>query len=113
MRHTGFALTLGLLLLAAGPCWGASWTVADTGNPDANGANLQNVLSNSVRLGDTVLLTPGATYTTTSGFVFANKGVGTGTDADYITIQPISLAACPAAGVRVAPATHAATMPKL
>jgi hypothetical protein len=68
------------------------------------GGDLQAAL-NQAQPGDTVLLTPGATYT--GHFTLApNPG------PQWITIQSAALASLPAAGTRVAPA-NAPLMPKL
>jgi hypothetical protein len=68
------------------------------------GGDLQAAL-NQVRPGDTVLLTPGATYT--GHFTLApNPG------PQWITIQSAAIASLPAAGTRVAPA-NAPLMPKI
>src|SRR5215471_2810810 len=113
MRDRGFTVFFWLFLLATVPARAATWSVPDSGNSATNGVTLQNVLNSSVRLGDTVLLTPGATYFSSSGFTFTDKGSGTGTSTDYITIQPADMTRCPASGTRIDPSIHAAGMPKL
>ncbi|HKE56776.1 MAG TPA: hypothetical protein VKB46_08745 [Pyrinomonadaceae bacterium] len=76
------------------------------------GADFQAAL-NKAEFGDTIVLQAGATYQTKSGFTLPYKGPGTGTDADYITIQTSNLAGIAAANERLDPAKQAAAMPKL
>jgi hypothetical protein len=76
------------------------------------GADLQAAL-NDAQFGDTIILQAGATYRTKSSFILPFKGPGTGTDADYITIQTSNLAGIAAPNTRLNPASHAAAMPKL
>ncbi|HEY0376159.1 MAG TPA: hypothetical protein VGC87_04310 [Pyrinomonadaceae bacterium] len=64
------------------------------------GGDLQSAI-NAASLGDTIILEAGATYV--GPFTLPYKGEGTGTDADYITIESSALASLPA-GVRVTPA---------
>lgn len=61
----------------------------------------------SVTYGDTIALTAGGTYD--GQFVFPDKGAG----STPITVGPANLTGCPVDGTRVAPATHAASMPKI
>jgi hypothetical protein len=63
------------------------------------GADLQAAI-NAAQPGDTLILDAGATYLGPITLPF--KGVGTGTDSDYITIQSSALVSLPE-GVRVAP----------
>src|SRR5262245_51598557 len=76
------------------------------------GGDVQAAL-NAANFGDTIILQAGATYNTQFGFTLPFKGAGTGTDADYITIQTSNLAAIAAANVRLNPATQAFAMPKI
>jgi hypothetical protein len=86
------------------PNTGTVWTVLSGFNP-------QTAL-NSALPGDTIALENGATFLTAGSFTLPAK-LGSGTDADYITIRPISMTSLPAAGVRVNPLVHAVAMPKL
>jgi hypothetical protein len=74
------------------------------------GGDLQAAV-NAARFGDTIILEAGATYR--GPLLLPFKGVGTGGDADYITIRAANLADLPPEGVRVQPAVHAAAMPKI
>jgi len=77
------------------------------------GKDLQSAL-NSARCGDTIVLDSGAVYKPTgSSVVLPKKSSCSGTDADYITIQPSNLNGISAPGERIEPAKHAAAMPKL
>src|SRR5215510_10364010 len=71
------------------------------------GADFQAAL-NKAEFGDTIVLQAGATYQTKSGFTLPYKGPGTGTDADYITIQTSNIAGIAAANERLDPAKQAA-----
>jgi hypothetical protein len=72
------------------------------------GGDLQAAI-NSARPGDTIILEAGATYV--GPFTLPYKGEGTGTDADYITIESSAAGRLPE-GERVAPA-QASLMPRL
>ena len=63
-------------------------SVTTGSDPIANGVNFEAALNNA-KCGDTIILQAGATYlkATTGSFILHNKGVCSGTDADYITIQ--------------------------
>jgi hypothetical protein len=81
------------------------------------GGDLQPAI-NIAQYGDTLILQAGASYESFSdgsprdyGFNLPNKGAGTGTDADYITI-PTSDAGLPGEGVRVSP-LNAGSMAKI
>jgi hypothetical protein len=76
------------------------------------GGDLQAAIS-AATFGDTIVLQAGATYTRATGFVLPNKGTGTGTDADYITIQTSNLAGIAAPNSRINPTAHVAAMPRL
>jgi len=76
------------------------------------GADFQAALKKA-EFGDTIVLQAGATYETKSGFVLPYKGPGTGTDADYITIQTSNLPGIAAPNERLDPAKQSAAMPKL
>src|ERR1700730_6770467 len=65
----------------------------------------------AAQYGDTIILEAGATYespyngtTREYGFRLPDKGPGTGSDADYITIRTSNLAGLPPEGTRVSPA---------
>ena len=70
---------------------------------------------NAAQFGDTIILQAGAVYPAPANgsFVLPNKGAGTGTDADYITVQTSNLAGIAATVERINPALHAAAMAKL
>ncbi|MEP6741360.1 MAG: hypothetical protein ABJB61_02595, partial [bacterium] len=55
------------------------------------GGDFQAAL-NAAQFGDTIVVQAGATYATSVSFSLPNKGAGTGTDADYITVQTSNLA---------------------
>lgn len=83
----------------------------------ANG-DLQAAI-NAAQYGDSIILQAGATYESPYsgsprdfGFSLPNKGPGTGTDADYITIRTSDLGGLPGEGVRVSPA-NAGSMAKI
>ncbi|HEY0725116.1 MAG TPA: Ig-like domain-containing protein, partial [Pyrinomonadaceae bacterium] len=77
------------------------------------GGDLQAAID-AAHFGDTIILQANATYNPRGdSFVLPNKGLGTGTDADYITIQTSGLANIAAAGQRIAPQTHASSMARL
>jgi hypothetical protein len=100
------------MTIASASSAGGAVVVPTGADPATNGINFQ-VAINNAKLGDTIILTAGATYYTPVGFGFGPKSGGVGTDADYITVQSSNMAGCPAEGVQVNPATHAAAMPKL
>ncbi|MDT4895746.1 MAG: hypothetical protein QOH25_823 [Acidobacteriota bacterium] len=84
------------------------WTAhAATINVPA-GADLQAAI-NAAQPGDILILEAGATYV--GPFTLPDKGAGTGTDADYITIQSSALASLPV-GARITP-SQSALMPRL
>jgi len=64
------------------------------------GDDLQQAI-NSARFGDTILLQAGATFT--GPIMLLDKGAGTGTDADYITIRTANLSDTPGENERVKP----------
>ncbi|MBA2732950.1 MAG: hypothetical protein H0U54_08685 [Acidobacteria bacterium] len=72
------------------------------------GGDLQKAI-NAAKAGDTIILEAGATYP--GPITLPYKGAGTGTDADYITIQSSALSSL-AEGARVTPA-NAALMARL
>lgn len=74
------------------------------------GGDLQGALD-AAKLGDTILLQPGATYT--GPFELPDKGAGKGTDADYITIRISDLALIPPEGERIKPQKHGGDLPKI
>lgn len=94
------------MVWGVGLFWAGMPASAATLNVPAGG-DFQAALLNA-RPGDTIVLTAGAVYTTTSGFNLPNKGSAT----QMITIQSSALSSLPAAGYRVHPA-DAAKMPKL
>src|SRR5882724_6502462 len=75
-----------------------------------SGDNLQEAIKNA-RLGDTIVLQAGATFI--GPIILPDKGPGTGTEADYITIRTSDLAGIPKEGQRIKPDLHAANMPKI
>ncbi|HEV8429189.1 MAG TPA: hypothetical protein VGQ41_14905 [Pyrinomonadaceae bacterium] len=79
----------------------------------ATGGDFQQAL-NSAKCGDTIILEAGAVYKPRGdSFVLPKKPACSGTDSDYITIQTSNLEGISAPGERIAPAKHAAAMPKL
>src|SRR6266850_2200183 len=74
------------------------------------GEDLQAAIDEA-HYGDTVIVEAGATYT--GPLRLRDKGVGTGLDADYITIRTSDLAGISGEGERVNPAQHARSMPKV
>jgi hypothetical protein len=72
------------------------------------GGDLQKAI-NAAQAGDTIILEAGATYP--GPITLPYKGAGSGTDADYITIQTSALSSL-TEGARVTPA-NAASMPRL
>jgi hypothetical protein len=98
-----------LLIVSAG--WQHAARAATLTVPSTQYPNLQSAID-AAQFGDTIILQAGTTFQTPNGpFVLRNKLGGTGTDADYITIQSSALSNLPA-GVRVGPA-NAASMPRL
>lgn len=65
----------------------------------------------SAKFGDTIILQAGVIYP--GPIVLPNKGMGTGTDADYITIQTSDLGGIANADERIKPELHARAMPKI
>jgi len=65
-----------------------------------SGDDLQGAIRNA-RFGDTILLQAGATFT--GPLMLPDKGAGTGTDADYITIRTANLSGISAEKERVKP----------
>src|SRR6185295_20114555 len=75
-----------------------------------SGDDLQAAVDAS-KLGDTIILQAGATFS--GPLVLPDKGVGKGTDADYITIRTSDLSAIPPDGERLKPKIHSGSMPKI
>lgn len=73
------------------------------------GGDLQAAIK-AARLGDTILLKAGATYT--GPLMLPNKGRGKGGDTDYITIRTSDLSGIARDGNRISPA-NAPAMPKI
>jgi hypothetical protein len=73
------------------------------------GADLQNALE-SATFGDTIILQAGASY---GPIVLPDKGAGSGTDADYITIRTSDLSGISGEGDRIKPGIHARAMPRI
>lgn len=71
------------------------------------GDDLQQAINNA-RFGDTILLQAGATFT--GPITLPDKGAGTGTEADYITVRTANLSDIPNEGERIKPNV---TMPKI
>ena len=65
-----------------------------------SGDDLQQAINNA-RFGDTIILQAGATFT--GPIILPDKGAGTGTDADYITIRTENLSDIPGEGERIKP----------
>lgn len=65
----------------------------------------------AAKFGDTIILRAGATYT--GPFVLPDKGKGSGTDADYITIRTSDLAGISKEGERIKPAQHSRAMARI
>src|SRR5215831_7442976 len=70
-----------------------------------SGDDLQGAIRNA-RFGDTILLQAGATFT--GPLMLPDKGAGTGTDADYITIRTANLSGISAENERVKPDSNMA-----
>src|SRR5262245_54932726 len=69
---------------------------------------------NRAKFGDIIILQANGTYTTVNeSFVLPYKGVGTGTDADYITIQTSNMGGISADGQRIDPQLHSVNMARL
>ena len=94
-------------LLALFSVYGRAATIFVPANGDFQAA------LNSSQFGDTIVLQAGATYQSPTGFILPNKGPGTGTDADYITIQTSNLSGIPAANVRLNPAIQGSALARL
>ena len=75
-----------------------------------SGDSLQAALR-AARFGDTIILPAGATFV--GPIVLPYKGVGSDTDADYITIRTSELSGIAAADERLKPALHARAMPRI
>lgn len=73
-------------------------------------AELQAAI-NSAKYGDTIVLQAGRKYETAEPLVFPNKGEGTGSDEDYITLRTSDLIGI-GEGARITP-NQAKSMPKL
>jgi hypothetical protein len=74
------------------------------------GENLQAAIDKA-HYGDTVVVEAGATYL--GPLRLRDKGVGSGNDADYITIRTSDLAGISREGERISPAQQARSMPKI
>jgi hypothetical protein len=74
------------------------------------GGDLQGAIDAS-KLGDTIVLQPGATFT--GPFTLPDKGPGKGTDADYITIRIADLSLISPDGERINPKVHGGDLPKI
>src|SRR6202165_1374958 len=74
------------------------------------GEDLQAAIDEA-QYGDTLVVEAGATYV--GPLRLRDKGVGSGTDADYITIRTSDLAGIPREGERVNPTQQARSMPKI
>jgi hypothetical protein len=69
------------------------------------GDDLQQAINNA-RFGDTIVLQAGATFT--GPIVLLDKGAGTGTDADFITIRTANLSGISGEGERIKPDSNMA-----
>jgi len=77
------------------------------------GGDFQAAL-NAANLGDTIVLQAGATYMpAVDSFFLPAKSLGTGTDADYITIRTSNLAGIAPDGQRIDPALHGSSLARL
>ncbi|HCX31111.1 MAG TPA: hypothetical protein DHU55_15295, partial [Blastocatellia bacterium] len=103
-----FTLTVSILVMVGAV---SSSTKAATIIVPAGG-DLQSAL-NAAQFGDTIVVQAGATYATGVSFTLPNKGAGTGTDADYVTVQTSNLAGLAASGVRLNPALQDAALVRL
>src|SRR6266404_1113431 len=74
------------------------------------GENLQAAIDEA-HYGDTVIVEAGATYI--GPLRLRDKGVGSGSEADYITIRTSDLAGISPEGERINPTQHARSMPKI
>lgn len=98
-----------LLIVSAG--WQHTAQAATLAVPSTQYPTLQSAID-AAQFGDTIIVQAGMTFPTpNTSFILRNKTGGTGTDADYITIQSSALANLPA-GMRVSP-TNSASMPRL
>jgi hypothetical protein len=105
-----FTIFMAVLLIACAG-WQHSAQAATLTVPSTQYPTLQSAI-NAAQYGDTIIVQAGMTFQTPNGpFVLPYKPGGTGTDADYITIQSSALSNLPA-GMRVGPGTTA-SMPKL
>ncbi|HYY42014.1 MAG TPA: hypothetical protein VE775_04730, partial [Pyrinomonadaceae bacterium] len=98
LRFPLILLTLTTLFLLAGN----SQTARANTLVVSAGGDVQAAI-NAANYGDTIVLQAGATYTVPgleNPFLLKNKGAGTGTDADYITIRTSDDASLPVAGDR-------------
>src|SRR4029077_8332809 len=112
VRLFNFHISLAPVLLILVLGFLASASVQATTIVVPGGGDFQAAL-NAASFGDTIILQAGATYQTANGFVLPYKGAGTGTDADYITIQTSNLAGIAAANTRINPTLHIAAMARL
>ncbi len=105
-----FTVLLALLLLFSDGAQQAA-RAATLNVPSTQYPTIQSAID-AAQFGDTIILQAGTTFQTPNGpFILRYKTGGSGTDADYITIQSSAVANLPA-GVRVGPA-NSASMPKL
>jgi hypothetical protein len=102
----GLSVAVGLLVFAqrrSGPAQTRPRRTASVSSGEnvlRTGDDLQQAV-NKARFGDTILLEAGATFT--GPIILVDKGTGTGTDADYITIRTANLADIPPDGERIKP----------
>ncbi|PYS87905.1 MAG: hypothetical protein DMF64_21920 [Acidobacteria bacterium] len=102
-----FRLLKFLFIIAGWTFFSAQTSKAQTSWTPANGADLQNILQNSVQPGDTVYLTPGVTYGLSSGpITLYNRG----NSSNWITIRPAQSLTLPAPGQRMTPSFN---LPKI
>jgi hypothetical protein len=74
------------------------------------GGDLQAAIR-SAKYGDTIELEAGASFS--GPIILPFKGPGSGTDADFITIQTSNLQGIAEDGIRIKPSLHARAMPKI